>query len=141
MSNSLDPDQDHDLSVIIWGQTVYKGYQQTTLGGKKLKSNFHYRIQIANFLILCMLYNFSCFVCLFSNSLDPDQDRHYVCPKTVWIQIRTDIMSVLIWVKTVCKCYQQTTKDAGGKERVKGTDEISYFKTGRQFPWNIKSYK
>ena len=30
--------------------------------------------------------------------------------QTVWIQIRTDILSVLIWVQTVCKCYQQTTK-------------------------------
>ena len=28
-------------------------------------------------------------------------------------------MSVLIWVKTVCKGYQQTTKVSAGKERVK----------------------
>ena len=37
----------------------------------------------------------------------------------VWIQIRTDILSVLIWVQTVCKGYQQTTKVAARKERVK----------------------
>ena len=30
--------------------------------------------------------------------------------QTVLIQIRTDIVSVLIWVQTVCKGYQQTTK-------------------------------
>ena len=29
--------------------------------------------------------------------------------QTVWVQIRTDILSVLIWVQTVCKGYQQTT--------------------------------
>ena len=29
-------------------------------------------------------------------------------------------MSVLIWVQTVCKCYQQKTKDYTSKERVKG---------------------
>ena len=29
--------------------------------------------------------------------------------QTVWTQIRTDILSVLIWVQTVCKGYQQTT--------------------------------
>ena len=29
-----------------------------------------------------------------------------VC-QTVWIQIRTDILSVLIWAKTVSKDYQQ----------------------------------
>ena len=29
--------------------------------------------------------------------------------QTVWIQIRPDILSCLIWVQTICKCYQQTT--------------------------------
>ena len=29
--------------------------------------------------------------------------------QTVWIQIKTDILSVMIWVQTVCKGYQQTT--------------------------------
>ena len=29
--------------------------------------------------------------------------------QTVWIQIRPDILSGLIWVQTVCKSYQQTT--------------------------------
>ena len=42
--------------------------------------------------------------------------------QTVWIQIRTDILSVLIWVQTVCKGYQQTTKVASSKERVKVLD-------------------
>ena len=32
--------------------------------------------------------------------------------QTDWIQIRTDFQSVLIWVKRVCKGYQQTTKVA-----------------------------
>ena len=31
-----------------------------------------------------------------------------VC-QTVWTKVRTDVLSVLIWVQTVCKCYQQTT--------------------------------
>ena len=29
--------------------------------------------------------------------------------QTVWIQIRPDILSGLIWIKTVCKGYEQTT--------------------------------
>ena len=41
--------------------------------------------------------------------------------QTVWIQIRTDILSVLIWVQTVCKGYQQMTKVATSKERVNET--------------------
>ena len=32
--------------------------------------------------------------------------------QTIWIQIRADILLVLIWVKTVCKGYQQMTKIA-----------------------------
>ena len=53
---------------------------------------------------------------------------YYQC-QTVWIQIRTDIlsvMSVLIWVQTVCKGYQQTTKLDASKERFKGVN-IVYF--------------
>ena len=34
------------------------------------------------------------------------------------IQIRTDAVSVLIWLQTVCKSYQQTTEVAASKERV-----------------------
>ena len=37
----------------------------------------------------------------------------------VWIQIRTDVLSVLIWVQTVYKGNQQTTtKVPASKERV-----------------------
>ena len=41
--------------------------------------------------------------------------------QTVWIQIRTNIMLVLIWVQTVCKGYQQTTKSScyNSKESIK----------------------
>ena len=37
--------------------------------------------------------------------------------QTGTIQIRTDILSVLIWVQIVCKGYQQTTKIAASKDR------------------------
>ena len=36
--------------------------------------------------------------------------------QTDWIQIRSDVLSDLIWVQAVCKGYQQTT--LGGKELV-----------------------
>ena len=39
--------------------------------------------------------------------------------QTIWIQIRTDILSVLIWVQTVFKGYQQMTKATTSKEIVK----------------------
>ena len=35
------------------------------------------------------------------------------------IWIRTDVLSVLVWFQTVCKCNLQTTKVASIKERVK----------------------
>ena len=40
------------------------------------------------------------------------------CQK-VWIQPRTDILSILILVQTVYKGYQQTKKVATSKQRVK----------------------
>ena len=41
--------------------------------------------------------------------------------QTAWIQIRTDILSVLIWVQAVCKSYQQTTKVSISKEKFQHT--------------------
>ena len=41
MSNGLDPDQDGHLLVLIWVQTVCKGFQQTTspVASKELKQD------------------------------------------------------------------------------------------------------
>ena len=36
----------------------------------------------------------------------------------IWVQIRTDTLSVLIWVQTVWKINQQMAKVAASKERV-----------------------
>ena len=41
---------------------------------------------------------------------------NHVC-KTVWIQISTDALLVLICVQTVCKGYKQTAKVAASTER------------------------
>ena len=39
VSNSLDPDKPDILPGLIWVQTVCKGYQQTTIGGKELNTH------------------------------------------------------------------------------------------------------
>ena len=71
-----------------------------------------------------MLGNFACFCCrlltffqnlLFQKVLSGTLSQ---C-QTVWIQIKTVILLILIWIQTVCKGYQQTTKVAAGKERAK----------------------
>ena len=36
--------------------------------------------------------------------------------QTAWIQIRTDILSGIIWIQAVCKGYQQIAKFAAGKK-------------------------
>ena len=51
------------------------------------------------------------------NFFKKDFQEHYQS-QFIWIQIRTDIMSVLIWVKTVCKGYQKTNKVPASKGRV-----------------------
>ena len=54
-----------------------------------------------------------------SDSLDPDQaEQNFskivsgILPgcQTIWIQIRRDILSGLIWIQTVCNGYLQTSK-------------------------------
>ena len=45
------------------------------------------------------------------------QDHYWSECQTVWIQIRTDILLVLIWIQTVCKVYQQKTEFPASKER------------------------
>ena len=39
--------------------------------------------------------------------------------QTVWIQIMTDVLSLLIWDLTVCKGYQQTTQIGDSKKMFK----------------------
>ena len=80
--------------------------QKTTIHSDHSKYNC---TTIYTLLALCIMCYFSCFfvVCWFfqntirvSNGLNPDQDRH---------------LSVLIWVQTVCKGYQQITNVASGR--------------------------
>ena len=48
----------------------------------------------------------------------------------VWIQIRTYVLLILIWVQTVCKSYRQMTNVYGSKELMlvwgPGSDGIFY---------------
>ena len=68
--------------------------------------------------------NFSCFGCglltFFSKLTFSKKNSGTLSSyQTVLIQIRTDILLVLLRAKTVCKGYQQTTKAAPSKDRVK----------------------
>ena len=78
--------------------------------------------RVTDALTLCMLGNFSCFCCLLTffniNFLKKILSGTLSECQTVWIKIRTNRTLVLIWVKTVCKGYHQTTKAAASKERV-----------------------
>ena len=56
-----------------------------------------------------------------SNSLDPDQDQHSVGPDLgpnclQRLFADDNVLSVLIWVQTVCKGYQQMKKVAVSTE-------------------------
>ena len=62
------------------------------------------------FVVICWLFSKLTFKKVLSGTLSECQ--------TAWIQIRANILSVLIWVETVCKGYQQTAKVASSKERV-----------------------
>ena len=88
-------------------------------------------------LTLCMLGNFACFfvICksFFFFKLTFSKKSLGIPSEcqTVWIQIRPNILLGLIWVQTVCKGYQQMTKVATSRERVKFTSSkiICTFRT------------
>ena len=61
-------------------------------------------------LTLCMLSNFSNFCCrlwIFKFTFSKKISGTLSECQTIWTQIRTDILSALILVRTVCKGYQQ----------------------------------
>ena len=92
---------------------------------KLLKANYDPSMYVMGHqnlvLTFCMLGNFSCFCCrllTFQNVLfSKTSFRNTINVQTVWIQIRTDNLPVLIWVLTFCEDYQQTTKCAASMER------------------------
>ena len=70
-------------------------------------TNFEFRT-----LNLCLLGNFACFFaicCFFLNLVILKGIQKYQQCLKVQIQIRPNILSTLIWVRTVCKGYQQMT--------------------------------
>ena len=68
-------------------------------------------------LISCFYYSFTLYYCAIVHSLDAGFLIPSGC-QTVWIQIRSNVFSGLIWVQTVCKGYQQITKVATSWQRV-----------------------
>ena len=72
------------------------------------------------FLVISIIYEckpcelFACWVISSANFFKDFLSETIEC-HTVWFQIRTDVLSVLIWLQTVCKGYQQMTST----ERVK----------------------
>ena len=52
-----------------------------------------------------------------------NQLQEYHQCQTVWIQIRPDMWSGLIWIQTICKGYQQTT--LGGKELKRNSEKYN----------------
>ena len=54
-------------------------------------------------LTLCRLCNFHAFLVVFWGTFSKNSFRNPISVSTVWIQIRTDFLPVLIWLKTICK--------------------------------------
>ena len=76
------------------------------------------------YLSICMLGYCSCFyfrlltffkIKFFLKINHPGPPSEY---QTVWIQTKTDILLVFIWVQTIIKGYWQTTKLSTGMQRV-----------------------
>ena len=70
-------------------------------------------------LALCRLGKFACLWIFLSKLFQKNLSGIPSDCQTVWIQIRPDVLSGLIWDQTVCKGNQQMTKVATRGERVK----------------------
>ena len=69
-------------------------------------------VKTIHYLTLCMLRNFFmifCHLLIFLDFFPKKFLQEYHQCQTVWIQIRPDILSGLIWAQTVCKDYHQAT--------------------------------
>ena len=82
-----------------------------------------------------MLVDFACFCHLWilvvenllfkkTKQKNPQQLENYIRCQTVWIQVRPDIMSGLIWVQAVFEGYHEMTKVATSRERVDHPDGL-----------------
>ena len=111
----------------FWFPTVCKSYQQMTLVGQELRW-LGAAFQMCSFLETCIMGpprpsmfinplpagNFSPLFCcpliFFKiNFFEKFFQEYHQSVKKVWIQIRPEVMSGLIWVQTVCKSYQLMT--------------------------------
>ena len=92
-------------------ESASRTHASITAFGKKTTKLFACWVIFHDLIVVCWIFSKLTFFKKISGKLSE-------C-KTVCIQIRTDILSVLIWVQTLCKGYQQTTKVAASKERVK----------------------
>ena len=66
------------------------------------------------------------------------QEYHQIECQKVWIQIRPDVLSGLIWVQTFCKGYQQMKIKLVSKE-VTGfmTENKFYFFTNKEYSFDV----
>ena len=52
--------------------------------------------------------------------------------RTVWIQIRTDVLSVLIWIKTACKGFSRRQKLSLARKELKSLTIVEWLKKFRE---------
>ena len=108
------------IALLAWFTYISKRQSGFVISwGFYFHKTLHTR-SFANFRIFTVIFHAFDVICwyffssklLFKNLSGTLSER-----QTVWIQIRTNILSVLIWVQTVCKGYQQMTKVTACKQR------------------------
>ena len=106
------------MSILNWVQTVCKVYQETI---KAPSSMERIKTILARFLLNMLLEKLEILLLgelWFNFQERPCFSKTQSECQMVWIQIKTDILSSLIWIKTFCKCYQQMTKVTTSMPRI-----------------------
>ena len=116
---------DNSLRVLPPEIGCLRGLQKLSLKNNQLQdlpvsAIFWGSIFSLDDLTVCMLGTFSCFCCCLLTFFKIKYSlRNKSDCQRVWIQIRTDVLSILIWVQNFCKDYQHMTKVAARRKRVK----------------------
>ena len=101
------------LSVLIWVQSVCKSYGHFNYlleyKTESVRIKAYFSLYTPLLPLICNTFQFMLFLSSKSAS-SKNSFRNTIRVQTICIQIRTDALSVLIWVQSVCKSYQPTTK-------------------------------
>ena len=137
----MDPDQTAPIGAVCTGSTLFASLlsstvilgnylQQTTSADNFSRRHFQMHFFLSALRVNCLHACFFCHLHYFFQNIPSGITLEY---QTFWIKIRPDVLLGLIWVQTVCRDHQQTTKLNPSRQRVNIDQLMRFWYTGNQY--------